>query len=121
MRTLPGRYSKYVGYVAACLIAMLALAILHLNNAAAETCPTVERLKNADARADALADIARGDRHLLMLGGFVGVVPGGLDDTLPTVMIEGTEDTSPAACQRLRRDAEDYAYRYNETIRALRN
>ena len=109
-----------LGYAAAAL-ALLAVAIFRNSSDASETCPELEKLRSADAHGDAKAVVARGESLLLMLGGFVGVVPGGADETVPTVLIEGTEDTSPEMCQRLRGIAEDYARRFNETVRSLRN
>jgi hypothetical protein len=80
-------------------------------------CPTLERLAQRDAVADARTALAKGDRHLLMLGGFVGSVPGvenpGL---LPTQMVEGTSDARTEACAQQRPAAEAYASRYNQTI-----
>jgi pimeloyl-ACP methyl ester carboxylesterase len=85
-----------------------------------DSCPSLERLETADARADASAAAARGDYHLLMLGGFVGRVPGaGGRRDLPTVMIVGTDDTTTLGCMRLDAAAEDYARRYNETVVSL--
>jgi hypothetical protein len=81
------------------------------------TCPGIEALAHRDATADARAALARGDRHLLMLGGFVGVVPGVQDSTAyPTQMIEGTSDTTTEACRRQRATAETYATKYNQTV-----
>ncbi len=39
-------------------------------------CSGLQKLKTADAIADARAAHARKDDHLIMLGGYVGVVPG---------------------------------------------
>jgi hypothetical protein len=81
------------------------------------TCPSIEALAHRDAVADARAAVARGDRHLLMLGGFVGVVPGVADPgAYPTRMIEGTSDSTTETCSRLRRTAEAYATKYNQTV-----
>lgn len=81
-----------------------------------ERCESLERLKSADPIADAKAALARGDHHLLMVGGYVGTVPGADHGSLPSVMIEGTGDTETAACYALRPVAEAYARRYNSAI-----
>jgi len=81
------------------------------------TCPSIEALAQRDAVADARAALAKGDRHLLMLGGFVGSVPGVSDPgARPTQMIEGTSDTTTKACNRQRATAEAYAVKYNQAI-----
>jgi hypothetical protein len=80
-------------------------------------CPTIEKLAHRNAAADARAALAKGDRHLLMLGGFVGSVPGVENaDGYPTQMIEGTSDTKTEACARLGATAEIYAAKYNQSI-----
>jgi len=79
-------------------------------------CPPIEQLRSADPAADALAAAKHGDVHLLMLGGYVGEIPGRGDSKLPVQLIEGTEDTTTLECIRLRPYAEDYARRYNEAV-----
>jgi hypothetical protein len=80
-------------------------------------CPPIDRLAHQDAVADARAALAKGDRHLLMLGGFVGSVPGvGNSDGYQTQMIEGTSDVRTEACARQGATAEIYATKYNQTI-----
>lgn len=70
-----------------------------------------------DPVADARAALTEGDDHLLMLGGFVGSVPGVEEPKgYRTRMIDGTSDTTTEACRRERRVAEAYATRYNQTI-----
>jgi len=81
------------------------------------TCPSIESHSHRDAVADARAALARGDSHLLMLGGFVGVVPGVRDSSgYATRTIAGTSDTTTDACRRLRATAEAYATKYNQTV-----
>jgi hypothetical protein len=63
-----------------------------------------------------MAATARGDRHVLMLGGFVGTIPGGDATGHPQVVVPGTEDYSTLACQRLRPRAEAYAQAYNAQV-----
>jgi hypothetical protein len=85
-------------------------------------CPGLERLKTADAAADANAAHARGDDHLIMLGGLVGSIPGASESVisqLPHVMLEETSDTTTEACDNLRPVAERYAPIYNSTIAGL--
>ena len=80
-------------------------------------CPPIERLAHRDASADARAALAKGDGHLLMLGGFVGSVPGVENPgSLPTQMMDGTSDVRTEACARQRPAAEAYAAKYNQTI-----
>ena len=80
-------------------------------------CPAIDMLAQRDAVADARAAFARGDHHLLMLGGFAGEVPGvSKAEAYPTRMIEGTSDTTTEACSRRRSVAEAYAAKYNQTI-----
>ena len=80
-------------------------------------CPAIEKLARRDAAADARAALAKGDHHLLMLGGFVGEIPGVSNtDAYPTRMVEGTSETTPNACRRRRDVAEAYAAKYNRTI-----
>lgn len=80
-------------------------------------CPSVERLAKRDAVADARASLAHGDRHLLMLGGYVGEAPGVTTvGTHPTQMMAGTSDTETADCSRTRPIAEAYATKYNKTV-----
>jgi hypothetical protein len=79
-------------------------------------CP-IENLSKRDAVADARAALANGDRHLLMVGGFVGTVPGVEDsESYPTRMMEGTSDTDIRRCAGQRAAAEAYAAKYNQTV-----
>jgi hypothetical protein len=80
-------------------------------------CPAIERLAQRDAAADARTALAKGDRHLLMLGGFVGSVPGVQNPNGHTTqMMEGTSDVRTAACAGQRATAEAYATKYNLTV-----
>jgi hypothetical protein len=80
-------------------------------------CPAIEKLAHRDAVLDARAALAKGDRHLLMLGGFVGEVPGVPNsDAYSTRMVEGTSDTTTEGCRKQRSVAEAYAAKYNQTI-----
>lgn len=79
-------------------------------------CPSLERLVSADPTADAKAAMVRGDDHLLMVGGFVGIVSGGERSSLPETLIEGTGDDVTMACSALRPIAEKYARQYNLTV-----
>jgi hypothetical protein len=80
-------------------------------------CPAIDALAHRDAVADARNALARGDRHLLMLGGFVGEIPGvSNSDAYASQMVEGTSDTTKDACRRRRSVARAYAARYNQTI-----
>lgn len=80
-------------------------------------CPPIERLAHRDASADARAALAKGDGHLLMLGGFVGSVPGVANPgSYPTQMMEGTSDTKTEGCAHQEAIAEAYAAKYNRTI-----
>lgn len=81
-------------------------------------CPSLDRLRLADARGDAVAAMGRGDRHLIMLGGYVGTIPGGEAGNLPTELLAGTGDDATTACAALRSSAESYALRYNKTVKA---
>jgi hypothetical protein len=97
--------------------ALIGIAALASCTKPQATCPSIEVLARGDAVADARAALARGDRHLLMLGGFVGVVPGVRDSgAFPTRVIEGTSDTTTDACRRERSDAEPHARKYNQTV-----
>jgi hypothetical protein len=80
-------------------------------------CPSIEKLAHRNPVADAHAALAKGDRHLLMLGGFVGSVPG-VENAggYQTQMIEGTSDYKTEACARQGDTAERYAAKYNQTI-----
>ena len=77
------------------------------------TCPAIDALRHADAHADALAAMKRGDNHLLMVGGFVGEIPGGESSSLPHVLMDGTADTVSEPCYKLEPFARRYARRYN--------
>lgn len=82
-----------------------------------EACPAIDGLRLRDAVADARASLASGDRHLLMLGGYVGTVPGVSDPSAyPTKMLAGTSDNNTFACLRQKSVAEKYAAKYNRTI-----
>ena len=81
------------------------------------SCPGIEKLAHRNPVADARTASAKGDRHLLMLGGFVGTTPGVQNaNGYPTRMMEGTSDTATDACRRQGIIAETYATKYNETI-----
>lgn len=80
-------------------------------------CPAIEKLAHRDPATDARAALARGDRHLLALGGFVGVVPGAVNANIDQAQImEGTSDVRTDACARQRANAETYATKYNQVI-----
>jgi hypothetical protein len=81
------------------------------------TCPSIEALAHRDAIADAKAALARGDGHLLMLGGYVDSVPGVENWAGHQLQeIEGTSDTATEACRHLGATAETYAAKYNQTV-----
>jgi hypothetical protein len=101
------------------MIRQIAVAALIVMTAAChkvDRCESLERLKSADPISDAKAAIARGDRRLLMLGGYVGTVPSADGRSRPTVMLGGTGDDQTPACYSLRPVAEAYARRYNSEI-----
>jgi hypothetical protein len=81
-----------------------------------ETCPELEKLGRANPVIDAEAAASRGDYRLLMLGGYVGVVPGAEQTSAPTRMLEATGDANTSACDALRPVAEKYALAYNRTM-----
>ncbi len=78
------------------------------------SCPALDALAQRDAKADATAAANRGDERLVMVGGFVGELPGGLSHQQVRVL-EGTGDTSKS-CLKKRRIAFRYARTYNRTI-----
>jgi len=80
----------------------------------ADTCPSL--VERSDPISDAAAAIKQGDNSLLMLGGYVGTIPGAEGSSLPTKFVEGTTDYETEACYRLRPAAEAYALNYNATI-----
>jgi hypothetical protein len=80
-------------------------------------CPAIERLAHSDAAVDARTALEKGDQHLLMLGGFVGEVPGVSNPgSFPTQMMESTSDVESEDCSRLRTTAVAYAIKYNRII-----
>ena len=85
-------------------------------------CPSLDRLGRADPVADARAAVSRRDCHLLMLGGYVGSVPGG-ELSLRAGQAQMIPDTGDVItnrdCPKLRPVAERYARKYNETVLAL--
>lgn len=85
----------------------------------AQSCPELESLLPGHAEADARAAARRGDSRLLMIGGYVGTIPGAEGSSRPTRLVEGTGDTATAACYALRAQAEKYALTYNRTMIAL--
>jgi hypothetical protein len=96
----------------------IAVALLACSQRPPQTCPSIEGLLHRDPAADALAALAKGDHHLLTLGGFVGSTPGaeGMSATTNSMEIEGTSDTTTEACRRLGAVAEAYATKYNQTV-----
>jgi hypothetical protein len=96
----------------------IAATLVGCGQKAPDACPSIERLANRDPIADARTALAKGDRHLLSLGGIVGVVPGAetAEDVKNTVEIEDTSDVNTDAYRRVRGVAENYAAKYNETI-----
>lgn len=109
--------AKYI-LVALAVAALVAVALAaHYRRSVPDECPEIEPMVRADPAADAKVAVARGDRRFLMLGGIVGVVPGGIAGA-PTRMLDGTGDVVTPACLRLRSVAERYALTYNQTIRS---
>ena len=88
--------------------------IAHRRNS---TCPDLERLRESNPVAEAAKAHARGDNHLIGLGGLVGTVPPkGETRGLPVVFLVGTGDTVTEGCSKLRPVAEQYALRYNTAV-----
>ncbi|MGH6643100.1 MAG: hypothetical protein ACRED3_10425 [Bradyrhizobium sp.] len=84
-------------------------------------CASLDALRQANPVADATAANSRGNHTLLMLGGYVGTVPGFRGNELPdTLMLDGTSDVELEACRQLRPLGEAYALKYNETILAMK-
>jgi hypothetical protein len=81
-----------------------------------DNCPSLEKLRQADPVSDAKTASFRGDNYLLMLGGYVGTIPGVEGSGLPAKLIEGTTDYETEACRRLRPLVEAYAAKYNATM-----
>lgn len=93
------------------------LAVAGCSSQAKVGCPALQALSHRDAAADAREALARGDYRLLMLGGFVGSVPGVTDPGKHTTrMLDGTSDTTSDACRRIAATAEAYAVKYNRAI-----
>jgi hypothetical protein len=84
------------------------------------TCPAIERLTVESAAGNARRAFGSGDHRLLMIGAFVGTVPGAIGEAQNPVLVEGTGDTVSEACRILRPKAEAYALAYNQTIVRLR-
>ena len=100
-------------------VVAISVALVACSHKPRDACPSIERLEHRDAAADARTALARGDTHLLSLGGFAGTTPGADDATTNatnSVEIEGTSDTTTDACRRLGNVAEAYATKYNQTI-----
>jgi len=102
-----------VGVVAVFRTAILFALLAGLGGCQQEPCPEVAKLGRANPSTDAAAAASRGDYRLLMLGGYVGVVPGAEGTSAPTRMLEGTSDTNTSACEVMRPVAEKYALAYN--------
>jgi len=83
------------------------------------SCPELESLLPEHAEVDARTAASRGDTRLLMIGGYVGTIPGAEDSSTPTRLVEGTGDDQTAACRGLRSQAQKYALIYNRTMIAL--
>ena len=99
------------------LVALSLIAVASCTQQSHVGCPAIENLAHRDAAADARAALARGERHLLMLGGFAGEVPGVPNsDAYPTRIVGGTSDTTTEACNQRRDIAEAYATKYNQTV-----
>jgi hypothetical protein len=96
--------------------AMLFALLVGLAGCQKEACPELTKLGRANPVADAEAAILRGDRRLLMLGGYVGVIPGAEGTSAPTRMLEGTGDANTSACDAMRPVAEKYALAYNRAL-----
>ena len=82
-----------------------------------ERCQALSRIVRGDPLVDARAALAKGDRHLLSLGGFVSSTPGIADpSSYSTQELPATTDTEVGQCGREQGMAEAYAARYNRAI-----
>ena len=100
-------------------VVVMSVALLACSQKPRNACPSIERLEHRDAAADARTALAKGDKHLLSLGGFAGSTPGANDEAINatnSVEIEGTSDTTTDACRSLGGVAEAYATKYNQTV-----
>lgn len=77
-------------------------------------CPPIDQLAQRDARADATAAAERGDNRLVMVAGYVGELPGGLEPSQVRVL-EGTA-VKTAICVKRRPIAFRYARLYNRVM-----
>jgi hypothetical protein len=78
-------------------------------------------LKSGDPVSAARTSASRGDCHLLMIGGFTGVVPGSEGSNRPYRLIAGTGDDGNQAglldrCRVPKPAAMTWAEKYNQTI-----
>lgn len=113
----PASFATVVTVMLASRTALLLALLVGLGGCRTkEACPELEKLGRANPVADAGAAASRGDYRLLMLGGYVGVVPGAERTSAPTRMLEGTGDANTSACDALRPVAEKYALAYNLTM-----
>jgi hypothetical protein len=97
------------------LLLMSFAAVAGCGQANERGCPELDALLRGDPAADAKSALARGDSRLLMVGGFVGGVPAGLD-TKNVRILEGTSDTATKACREREQEAMRYATIYNQAI-----
>lgn len=98
------------------LILLLLIMLGGLSGCQQEACPALAKLARADPIADAQAASARADHRLLILGGYVGVVPGAEGTSAPTRMLAGTSDVNTDECERMRPVAHRYAHAYYAAI-----
>jgi hypothetical protein len=84
-----------------------------------QSCPQLDRMDMAQAKADARRAFARGDRRLLALGGIVPEKPAAEGLRLPVRYLPATEDYTSEACGSARLRAKRYAEAYNTTMLAL--
>jgi hypothetical protein len=83
------------------------------------TCLKLASHDPSNAPSDALAAFARGERRLMGVYGYTGIVPGAEEVNLPVTYIEGTSDMIESAeCERLNPLAHQYAENFNRRMLA---
>jgi hypothetical protein len=82
-------------------------------------CPTLAIYDPAAAPSHATAAFARGERRLMGVYGYTGIVPAAEHVNLPVTYIQGTSDAiGSAECGRLNGLAHQYAEKFNRQMLA---
>jgi hypothetical protein len=109
-------YITDFGFVHIALLAAVSAALASCSQKVQDKCEELASMLQSDPEKMAIEAKQRGDLSPLSLGGLAPEIPGYSGRYRDPRELPGTKDTATPGCRSLRKQAANYAYRYNLVI-----